>query len=86
MDPTACLRRINDATRIDSLDCREAIADLARWLANGGFAPDWSAHPLGAKRFARRCPNLYAIEGKGPDTFKAPTGTILSGIGSVRYP
>lgn len=30
MDPNACLARIADATRIDSLDCREAIADLVK--------------------------------------------------------
>lgn len=65
MDPNACLRRIEDATRLSSLDCREAIADLAGWLAHGGFPPDWATYPRGAKRFARRCPNLYQIEGGG---------------------
>lgn len=65
MDPNACLHRIDTANRIDSLECREAIADLAKWLAGAGFAPDWKSYPRGAKRFARRCPNLYHIEGSG---------------------
>ena len=37
MDPTACLRRILDAT--SRKDFAEACEDLAAWLDKGGFKP-----------------------------------------------
>ena len=52
MDPNACLRIINDATRINA-EAREACENLYTWIARGGFAPDWTAYPLGTKRYDR---------------------------------
>lgn len=54
MDPNACLKRIDDAKRPDSRECREAIADLERWIAGGGFAPNWQFFPRGTRRFSRK--------------------------------
>lgn len=49
MDPTACLRRIEDAdTRNER---RDACQDLQGWLSGGGFEPDWDAYPKGARIF-----------------------------------
>ena len=38
MDPTAALKQGN-------------YAALARWLFNGGFAPDWTQHPQDSESF-----------------------------------
>jgi hypothetical protein len=50
MDPNATLRMISEPGRINA-DKREAMANLYNWLARGGFEPEWSRYPLGAKRF-----------------------------------
>lgn len=52
MDPNECLRVIGHATRF-SLVSLQACRDLHEWLSNGGFAPDWDAHPRGKKRYIR---------------------------------
>jgi len=52
MDPTAALRRIDDADRVDA-DTREAMRGLHQWLSRGGFAPDWDAYPTGTRRYRK---------------------------------
>ncbi len=39
MDPTACLKRIISASRIDRDEYSDACEDLAGWLKRGGFKP-----------------------------------------------
>jgi|CXWL01.1.fsa_nt_gi hypothetical protein len=56
MDPNATLREINDADTMRQ--AREFCGYLAAWLDRGGFAPDWTAYPKGARRF-----NLYRTKG-----------------------
>lgn len=53
MDPTACLRRIGDATQ--GAELADACADLRLWLRNGGFPPAWSASLEGTRRYRRWC-------------------------------
>src|SRR5262245_39264439 len=46
MDPTACLRRIVEASRRDKTEYMEACEALASWLDAGGFKPDLKAAGL----------------------------------------
>lgn len=60
MDPTACLRRIDDAVRDaiidgDYTDANAACRDLSDWINNGGFAAGWSSHPVAYHYFLRWC-------------------------------
>ena len=52
MDPNAALRMIDDADRVDA-ETREVMRGLYTWLSRGGFAPDWSRYPKGARRFRK---------------------------------
>ena len=57
MDPNATLREIayqlsrgmNADASID-----DSVEHLRNWLANGGFAPDWSAEPLATSYYNTR--------------------------------
>lgn len=49
MDPTACLRRIEDADT--KREERDACEDLQSWLRCGGFQPVWNQHLGGAVAF-----------------------------------
>ena len=41
MDPQACLNEMLRAIeRDDMVEARRALADLMKWLAEGGFMPD----------------------------------------------
>lgn len=51
MDPTACLRSIEDA--YTNREERAACEDLQHWLVVGGFEPDWSKRPKGTAVFIR---------------------------------
>lgn len=49
MDPNACLQRfIGALIDNDSAEAYAAHLDLATWLRNGGFAPDWKPWERGA--------------------------------------
>ena len=52
MDPDAALRAIDDADRVDA-ETREVMRGLHQWLSGGGFTPDWSAYPKGARRYRK---------------------------------
>lgn len=50
MDPQACFRRYQRATRDwDKQERQDACRDLCLWLDRGGFEPDWS--PRARKEF-----------------------------------
>lgn len=50
MDPDACLRLIAEAIK-DGEPYAEHMANLKRWLVNGGFAPDWTKYPEAAHEY-----------------------------------
>jgi hypothetical protein len=52
MDPDAALQAIDDADRVDA-ETREVMNGLHAWLSRGGFSPDWSRYPKGARRFRK---------------------------------
>ena len=53
MDPTAALRLISDADRVDA-NTREVMRELHQWLTRGGFQPDWERYPKGTRRFRKK--------------------------------
>jgi hypothetical protein len=61
MDPNATLRQITELLDGDDRDleeARELRANLAGWLAAGGFAPDWKKYKKAAK-YCRNLPRNY---------------------------
>ena len=57
MDPNATLRRLDEA--MDEREMDEAgfiVKDLARWLASGGFEPEWWRYPRATAFYSARVP------------------------------
>ena len=51
MDPNACYHRWSVACAENDMDeASEAWRDLAGWIRNGGFAPDWTERQAAAFR------------------------------------
>lgn len=79
MDPDAALRAIDDADRVDA-ETREVMRGLHQWLSGGGFAPDWSAYPKGARRYRKA---YGAPKARGHSTIRAASGNGNIGIGDI---
>ena len=57
MDPNATLRALDEA--IDERNRDESgflVKELSRWIASGGFEPEWWRYPRAAAYYAARVP------------------------------
>lgn len=56
MDPNATLRLIAECLEDrDYGSALESCFDLKRWIANGGFQPEWDAYPAASAYFVVNC-------------------------------
>ena len=53
MDPHETLRLIDACKSANSLKCVEMCEHLRRWIAMGGFHPDWTKYPKGTRRYRK---------------------------------
>jgi hypothetical protein len=92
MDPNANLAEQDDIvtgrTPGASARLRELRRALAGWLAGGGFAPDWLAHPAAAKYYraqrAAMCANAEWTAHNAPETRGAIVSVAIGAL-SVRF-
>lgn len=58
MDPNATLREISGARK--GVRLNELCTALCRWINGGGFPPDWSEWPHGARKFNTWCDDEFS--------------------------